>query len=57
MNWVGIVGGISGFVWALRWIPIPAPQSVGLVLLMLNIVLGMVWLVGVSRIVMGSDTA
>lgn len=50
LNWVGIIGGAAGFVWAIRWVPLPAPQSVGIVLLLANIVLGMVWLIGVSRI-------
>ena len=50
LNWLGIVGGAAGFVWALRWIPIPAPQSAGIMLLMANIILGMVWLIGVARI-------
>jgi hypothetical protein len=48
MNWAGIIGGLSGFIWIVRFVPVPAPQSVGIILLMINIVLVMVWLVGLS---------
>ena len=48
MNWAGIIGGLAGFIWIVRFIPVPAPQSVGIILLMMNIVLVMVWLVGLS---------
>jgi hypothetical protein len=48
MNWTGIIGGLAGFIWIVRFVPVPAPQSVGIILLMMNIVLVMVWLVGLS---------
>ncbi len=48
MNWAGIIGGLAGFVWLVRFIPVSAPQSAGIILLLLNIVLTMVWLVGLS---------
>lgn len=48
LNWAGIVGGFAGFVWLLRFIPNSAPQSIGLILLFLNIILTMIWLVGLS---------
>ena len=48
LNWAGIVGGLAGFVWMVRFIPIPAPQSAAIVFILLNIVLGMVWLIGLS---------
>jgi len=49
MNWVGIVGGLAGFVWVVRFFPVSAPPSAAIILIMLNILLGMVWLVGLSR--------
>jgi len=48
LNWVGIIGGLAGFVWLLRFVPISAPQSLGIILLFLNIILTMVWLIGLS---------
>ena len=48
MNWAGIIGGLAGFVWLVRFIPVSAPQSAGIIILLLNIVLTMVWLVGLS---------
>jgi len=48
MNWAGIIGGLAGFVWIVRFFPVPAPQSVGIIFLFINIVLVMVWLVGLS---------
>jgi len=48
INWVGILGGLAGFVWLIRFLPISAPQSIGFVLLFLNIILSIVWLVGIS---------
>jgi len=48
INWSGIIGGLAGFVWLLRFIPIPAPQSIGMILLMTNILFSLVWLVGLS---------
>lgn len=50
VNWVGILGGFAGFVWIVRFIPVSAPQSIGLILLFLNIILSIVWLVGLSLI-------
>jgi hypothetical protein len=50
INWTGIVGGLAGFVWVVRFLPIDAPQSLGMVLLLANIVLVMVWLVGLSTV-------
>lgn len=54
LNWLGVVGGLAGFVWAFRFIPVPAPQSLGLILLMLNIILTMIWLVGLSIVLVRS---
>jgi len=48
LNWTGIIGGLAGFVWLLRFVPISAPQSIGFILLFLNIILTMVWLIGLS---------
>ncbi len=48
INWVGILGGLAGFVWLIRFLPISAPQSIGFVLLFLNIILSILWLVGIS---------
>ncbi len=48
INWAGIIGGLAGFVWTVRFVPVPAPQSAGIILLLTNIVLVMVWLVGLS---------
>ena len=46
LNWVGIIGSLAGFVWLLRFIPVPAPQSVGIILLFVNILGTMIWLIG-----------
>ena len=54
LNLAGIIGGLAGFVWAIRFLPIPAPQSVGIILLFLNILLAMVWLLGLSIILVRS---
>lgn len=48
INWAGIIGGLAGFVWLLRFVPIPAPQSVGTILLMTNILFSLLWLIGLS---------
>ena len=50
MNWVGILGGLAAFVWLIRFIPVPAPQAAGMILILLNIALTMVWLVGVASV-------
>ena len=54
INWAGIVGGLAGFVWLVRFVPVPAPQAAGTVLIMINIVLVMVWLVGLSVVLVRS---
>jgi hypothetical protein len=50
VNWVGILGGLAGFVWLVRFLPVSAPQSIGLILLFINIILSIVWLVGLSLV-------
>jgi hypothetical protein len=50
VNWVGILGGLAGFVWLVRFVPVPAPQSIGFILLFLNIIFSIVWLVGLSLV-------
>ncbi len=47
LNWIGIIGGLGGFVWIGSFVPLP---PIGPLPLLLNIVLGMVWLLGVSLI-------
>jgi hypothetical protein len=46
------VGGVCRIV---RFVPISAPQSVGIILLVINIVLVKVWLVGLSFVLVRSD--
>ena len=48
LNWAGILGGLAGFVWLVRFIPLPAPQSAAFILIFANIIFTMVWLVGQS---------
>lgn len=48
INWTGLIGGLAGFVWLLRFVPIPASQSLGMILLMTNILFSLVWLIGLS---------
>ncbi len=55
LNWVEIAGGLAGFVWVLRFVPVPAPQSAGIILILLNILLVMIWLVGLSRVLTRSN--
>lgn len=50
VNWVGILGGLAGFVWLVRFLPVPAPQSIGFILLFINIILSIVWLVVLSLV-------
>lgn len=58
LNLVGIIAGAAGFVWLIRFIPIPAPQSAGTILIFVNIVFGMVWLVAISvNLVRSKETA
>jgi hypothetical protein len=40
--------GLGGFCRIVRFVPISAPQSVVIILLLINIALVMVWLVGLS---------
>ena len=47
LNWIGIVGGLGGFVWITNFVPVP---PIGPIPLLLNIVLCMAWLIGVSLI-------
>ena len=54
INWAGIIGGLAGFVWLVRFLPVPAPQIAGIILLMLNIILVMVWLIGLSVVLVKS---
>lgn len=54
LNWIGIVGGLGGFVWVGSFVPIP---PIGPIPLLLNIVLGMVWLVGISLILARTPTS
>ncbi len=55
LSWAGIIGGLAGFVWLVRFIPVSAPQSAGFVLLFVNIILSMVWLVGLSVVLSRTD--
>ncbi len=50
LNWFGVVGGLAGFVWLVRFLPISAPQSLGFILIFINIILSIVWLVGLSLV-------
>ncbi len=55
MNWVGITAGLAGFVWLVRFVPVSVPQSAGIILLFANIVLSLVWLVGLAIILARAD--
>lgn len=48
MNWAGIVAGLASFIWLGRFVPIPVPQTVGLLLLLVSIVAALVWMIGVT---------
>lgn len=52
LNWVGIIGGLGGFVWIANFIPVP---PIGPIPLLVNIVLGMVWLIGVMVVLVRTD--
>jgi hypothetical protein len=54
LNWVGIVGGLGGFVWIANFVPVP---PLGPIPLLLNIVLGMAWLIGVTYILVRTNDA
>lgn len=54
LNWIGVVGGLGGFVWISNFVPIP---PIGPLPLLINIVMGMVWLVGVSLVLVRTPTS
>lgn len=48
LSWVGVVAGLAGFVWAIRYLPIPVGNAAAIPILIVNIVLGIVWIVGMA---------
>jgi len=51
-NLAGVVAGLAGFVWILSWLPLP---PAGPIPLLVNIVLGMVWFVGLALVLVRTD--
>jgi hypothetical protein len=39
---------LASFIWLGRFVPIPVPQTVGLLLLLVSIVAALVWMIGVT---------